>query len=328
MQAPDKKNIEKVISGASNKEDAREVANWLSSSVEGQQYLSDLLDKDAYLFEEELNESFSPHVYQSERMLRNINKGIARTKMLRVSLRVAAVFLPLLILLGIGFYANQQVDLFGETHYSELYVPKGEKAKIFFQDGTEVFLNADTKIRYPQKFGLRKRNVYLEGEAYFNVASNKRRPFIVHTGDAYVKVLGTSFNVNAYKDNKEVRVVLDEGEIVFASRGNEYKIDPGQKFTYDIVNRQMFVTNLAHSQDESLWKSNQIRLNDTPLAETLNILNRTFDVSFTIADKKSLGYSFNLLTESKSLNFILNELEKIAPIKFAEKNDTISVKAL
>ncbi len=328
MDTSDKKNIEKVVSGTSTKEGAREVADWFSSSVEGQQYLSDMLDKDAFLLEQELNTSFLPNTNQSERMYRNIERKIFKTSILKISLRVAAVLLPLILLTGITFYINRQVDLFGTSELAEVYVPKGEKARLFFYDGTEVFLNADSKIRYPKKFGLTKRKIYLEGEAYFNVASNKKRPFIVNTGETSVKVLGTSFNVNAYKDNREVRVVLDKGEVLFATERNEYKLNPGQKFIYDKENKQLFVANLSQSEDESLWKSNYIRLNDTPLSETLSILNRKFDVSFKVVDTNALKYSFTLLTEDKRLDYILNELEKIAPLKFIEKNDTINVKMM
>lgn len=299
-----------------------------SSSVEGQQYLSDMLDKDAFLLEQELNTDFLPNTNQSERMYRNIERKIFKTSILKILLRVAAVLLPLILLTGITLYINRQVDLFGTSEFAEVYVPKGEKARLFFHDGTEVFLNADSKIRYPKKFGLTKRKIYLEGEAYFNVSSNKKRPFIVNTGETSVKVLGTSFNINAYKDNREVRVVLDKGEILFTTERNEYKLNPGQKFIYDKENKQLFVANLSQSEDESLWKSNYIRLNDTPLSETLSILNRKFDVSFKVVDTNALNYSFTLLTEDKPLDYILSELEKIAPLKFIEKNDTINVKMM
>lgn len=328
MDTSEKKIIEKVISGNSTPKDAREVVNWFSSSVEGQQYLSDMLDKDAFLLEEESDENYVPNKNQSARIQHAIERKIAKINFFKISLKIAAVLLPLILLAGITFYVNRQVDLFGTSEFAEVYVPKGEKARLFFHDGTEVFLNADSKIRYPKKFGLTKRKVYLEGEAYFQVSSNKKRPFIVNAGETSVKVLGTSFNVSAYKDNKEIRVVLDEGEIVFAARNNQYKLNPGQKFIYDTENNELYLMNVRNSDDESLWKSNYIRFNDTPLQETLKVLDRKFDVPFNVLDKQVLTYSFNLVSEDKSLSYILNELEKIAPVKFIEKNDTINVKYL
>lgn len=329
MHILDKKTIEKVISGTSTKENAREVADWFSSSVEGQQYLSDMLDKDAFLMEEEpedFQNTISP--YRSDVLLSKINRQIVRKKTIRLALSVAAVLLPLILITGFMVQLSNRYDLFGNSRYSEIYVPKGEKMQILFQDGSRAYLNSDTRLRYPEKFALLNREIFLEGEAYFQVASNKKRPFIVNTGETSVKVLGTSFNVNAYKDNKEIRVVLDEGEILFAARNNEYRLNPGQKFIYNTDNKQLYLVNVRNSGEESLWKSNYIRLNDTPLRETLEILDRKFNIPFKVLDNKALAYSFNLLSEDKSLNYILSELEKIAPVKFVEVNDTINVKCL
>ncbi|OJV37752.1 MAG: hypothetical protein BGO33_07285 [Bacteroidia bacterium 43-41] len=329
MHILDKKTIEKVIFGTSTKENAREVADWFSSSVEGQQYLSDMLDKDAFLMEEEpedFQNTISP--YRSDVLLSKINRQIVRKKTIRLALSVAAVLLPLILITGFMVQLSNRYDLFGNSRYSEIYVPKGEKMQILFQDGSRAYLNSDTRLRYPEKFALLNREIFLEGEAYFQVASNKKRPFIVNTGETSVKVLGTSFNVNAYKDNKEIRIVLDEGEIVFAARNNEYRLNPGQKFIYDTENKQLYLVNVRNSGEESLWKSNYIRLNDTPLRETLEILDRKFNIPFKVIDNKALAYSFNLLSEDKSLNYILSELEKIAPVKFVEVNDTINVKCL
>ena len=328
MHTSDKKNIENVMSGASTEEKAREVVDWLSSSVEGQQYLSDMLDRDAFLLEQELDADLLPNANQSERIYRKIERNIFKTKILKISLRVAAIILPLILLTGITFYINQQVDLFGNSEFAEIYAPKGEKVRLHFHDGTEVFLNADSKIRYPKKFGLTKRKVYLEGEAYFNVASNKRRPFIVYTDKSFVSVLGTSFNVNAYQTDKEIKVVLDEGRVNFSSAGNTYTLKPGQKFIFDKITGEARVANLSRSTDESLWRDNYIRLQDTPMNEMLNLLDRQFDVRFRVIDTKASHYSFTLTTNDKPLDFVLDELEKIAPIKFTHENDTVFVKSV
>ena len=311
MKTFHRKDIENIVSGEGLKSDAKDVVDWFADSIEGRQTLSEMMDKDAFLLEDELinaENTLSPH--RSEIIFSKINKKISVKHASFFALRVAVLITGLTLLL------NTQYDLFGKSEYAEIYVPKGETMQLLFPDGSLAHLNADTKITYPKKFGLFNRKITLEGEAYFQVASNKKRPFIVNTGETSVKVLGTSFNVNAYKDNREVRVVLDEGKVVFATGGNEYKLNLGQKFIYDKENKQLFMVNLSRSEDESLWKSNQIRLNDTPLSETLSILNRKFDEPFKVVDRKAFAYSFNLLTENKPLDYILNELEKIAPLKF------------
>ena len=124
------------------------MVEWFSSSIEGQQALSDMIDRDAYLMEGDphTGRSFTP--LQSDLLFSNIERKIRLRQIRKQTLRVAAVLLPLLLITGFGLYINSRTSLFEGTTYTELYVPKGEDARIFFQDGTEVFLNADTRIRY------------------------------------------------------------------------------------------------------------------------------------------------------------------------------------
>lgn len=328
MHISDKKSIEKLISGTSTKEKAQEIVDWLSSSIEGQQYLSDMLDKDAYLMEQDLCADLSPNRNQSERIYRKINRKIKNGEIRKSIFRTAAVFFPFIVLLGLLFYVDKQVNLFGKGKYNEVYAEKGEKIRLFLPDGSEIFLNADSKIRYPKKFGLFNRKVYLDGEAYFKISTNKNRPFIVQTGTSFTSVLGTSFNVNAYPENDEIKIVLDEGRVQFNTSGNAYNLMPSQKLVFDKETGETTVWNLTKSINESLWRNNYVILDDTPLHETLSLLERQYNVSFRVLEEGVSQYSFTLTTEDKPIDFIIDELQRIAPIKFITINDTIFVKAI
>ena len=113
----------------------------------------------------------------------------------------AAVFIPIALIIGLFIRINSQVDLLADDGYDEVYVPNGERMQVLFQDGSKVHLNSGSRIRYPKKFGLSERKVYLEGEAWFEVAKNKNRPFIVDLSYMDIKVLGTTFDVKAIKRN-------------------------------------------------------------------------------------------------------------------------------
>lgn len=325
MHQNEKKIAEKVINSTSSRESAKSVANWFSTTIEGQQALSDMIDRDAYLLEDVLKKEKQISPIQSEILLSKIHKEIRNKRDLTIFLRVAAVLLPLIIILGFTFYLNSAVDLFGKSTYAEIYVPRGENARILFQDGTEAFLNADTRIQYPKKFGLRKREIFLEGEAYFNVASNSKRPFIVNTGNTNVKVLGTSFNVKSYKSDDEIQVVLDNGHIEFNTPIESYNIRPGQQIIYNKLNGAHLVKNLSKSSNISLWKENVIYMNDMPLSEVLLLLERKFDVSFTINNPEALKYSYTLTTRQFVVDSVLRELQKIAPVIFNNEEGEIKV---
>ncbi|RNC63987.1 FecR family protein [Proteiniphilum sp. X52] len=325
MQSSDKNIINRVIAESASKEEAVEVVDWFSSTVEGQQCLSDMLDRDAYLMENEANlgESFTP--LQSDLLYKRIDRNIYQNRLRKNLLKVVAVLLPILLLCGLGFYLNRQTDLFSGTTYTEVYVPKGEDARIFFQDGTEVFLNADTKIRYPNRFGLRKREIYLEGEAYFNVASNRGRPFVVRAQHTETEVVGTSFNVRAYGNSNTIEVVLDEGRTAFHVHQNSYPMLPGQKIEYDKSTGRITLRNLINPSNASLWKKNVLHFYDTPLAEVMKELERRFDVQFQVQDAAALNYSYTLTTRQPGIENVLKELQKISPVKFVVEGDTVTV---
>jgi ferric-dicitrate binding protein FerR (iron transport regulator) len=324
MQSSEKATLKKVIEEKSSKEQARQTVNWMSSSIEGQQALSEMIDRDAYLMEDELlNIKISS--IQSDKILSNILRDIRRKHIRKVTFSVAAVVIPLVLLLGWVVLSNPDVQIFGNPTYAEIYVPRGDNARIFFQDGTQAYLNADTKIRYPKKFGLFKRKVFLSGEAYFIVSPNKHRPFIVNTGSVDVRVLGTSFNVKAYNDDEQIKVVLDEGKITFDTPTNRYKVAPGQQIVYDKTAGACTIQNLPQSSNISLWKYQITYLNDTPLSEVIRTLERKYDVSFRIKDREALKYTYTLTTRQTSLEEILSELQKIAPVKFMKKGTEIEV---
>ena len=317
--------VKKVIAENASKREAREVVEWFSDSIEGQQYLSDMIDRDAYLMEGDPNtgQSFTP--LQSDLLFTRIDRKIRFSHVRKLSLRIAAVLLPFILVVGIGWYVNSRTSLFEGTTYTELYVPKGEDARIFFQDGTEVYLNADTRIRYPERFGWLRREVWLDGEAYFNVKENKRRPFEVHSQNTTVEVLGTSFNVNSYRESDKIRVTLDEGIVAFRTRHNGYTLSPGQQAEYDKITGQLVVTNLMHPSNLSLWKSNVLYFYDSPLAEVISVLERKYNVEFNLLTPEALTYSYTLTTRQQTLDSVLLEMQKIAPVRFTLRENGVDV---
>ena len=105
-------------------------------------------------------------------------------------------------MLGVALRLDRQVGgIFSDAEYGEFVVDRGRRTQCLFQDGTVAHLNSESKIHYPVKFGLFERRIRLEGEAYFEVTHNPRRPFVVEFEGGEIQVLGTSFNVNAYRDD-------------------------------------------------------------------------------------------------------------------------------
>ena len=316
MNRPTDKQIEEVLAGIASPEDAKYVAEWFATE-EGSDYLEAAMTQDSELIKNEFADLYVDHDIPSKKILEQIRKNIRIKKLKRICFRVAAVLIPVVLIVGLYMQLNSKVDLFGTSEYEEVVVDKGERIQIMFQDGTKVYINSDSKLRYPKKFALNTREVYLEGEAYFVVAKNKNRPFIVNLSGPAIHVLGTSFNVQDYPENKDIVVCLDEGNInLTLPTEKKYPVQPGERLVYNKDNQQCTISKMNDMQRLSMWKQNVIVFKDTPLPEVIKILNRWYNVNFKIEDEQASKYVYTLTSDNTILEKVLQDLEKIAPVKF------------
>lgn len=178
-------------------------------------------------------------------------------------------------------YANEGSD--NETLvYNELIVPKGEVFKVVLSDGTIVWLNADSKIKYPKYFlkNLDTREVVLEGEAFFDVTHNASQPFIVKTNDIDVQVLGTKFNVSSYPINTTVATTLVEGSVKVNEKGqkdNSLLITPSQQASFD-KNSKGLSAKKVNVDDYIAWIEKRIVFKDMAFRNILTKIERAYDV--------------------------------------------------
>ena len=142
MHPIDKETIDKVLNGTATKKEARQVAEWFSDTAEGQAYLSELMDHETAFIESNPDRYSDVSAVQSANTLTVINKRIRIKKTRRIYWQVAAALIPLILVVGLTIRLNSQVNLFGKTVYSEVYVPKGKQEHIIFQDGSEAYLNS------------------------------------------------------------------------------------------------------------------------------------------------------------------------------------------
>ena len=321
MNRPTDKQIEEVLAGIASPEDAKYVAEWFATE-EGSDYLEAAMTQDSELIKNEFADLYVDHDIPSKKILEQIRKNIRIKKLKRICFRVAAVLIPVVLIVGLYMQLNSKVDLFGTSEYEEVVVDKGERIQIMFQDGTKVYINSDSKLRYPKKFALNTREVYLEGEAYFVVAKNKNRPFIVNLSGPAIHVLGTSFNVQDYPENKDIVVCLDEGNInLTLPTEKKYPVQPGERLVYNKDNQQCNISKMNDMQRLSMWKQNVIVFKDTPLPEVIKILNRWYNVEFKVEDENVLKYVYTLTSDNTLLEKVLMDLEKIAPVKFEYNED-------
>lgn len=181
-------------------------------------------------------------------------------------------------------------------------------------DGTLVSLNSDTQLKYPKRFGKETREVTIEGEAFFEVKTNKNKPFIIHAGNAQIKVLGTSFNVSAYPRARLLEVIVETGKVQVSNKltvteqTNELILDPGDKGTLVYSSNALLKTT---NQDPNFmaWKTHNLIFRATSLNEVISNLEKVYKVNIRLADPKLNGLLLTAHFNDYSLDFILKVIE-------------------
>lgn len=164
--------------------------------------------------------------------------------------------------------------------YNELTVPKGKQFKLILSDGTQVWLNAASTLKYPLKFSSSNRHVFLNGEAFFDVKGDKDCPFTVRSRENMVKVLGTKFNVSAYDDESVVRTTLQEGSVMVSNKEQLIQLAPGEQVVND-VSRGLLTRKKVDLEMELSWRIGYF-IFDEPVEEVLRKLARWYDLDVQI----------------------------------------------
>jgi len=171
-----------------------------------------------------------------------------------------------------GSFLNDQT---AEEVYNEIITPRGGTYQVVLADGTKVWLNADSKLTFPQQFAKAKREVTLIGEAYFEVAKSKDRPFVVRTAGQEIAVLGTSFNVAAYEGELSEQTTLVEGKIVVATSQNTHQLSPGEQA---LIKANEITIGKVDTAPFVAWKSGFIAFNEETLEHIMGDISRWYDV--------------------------------------------------
>lgn len=205
--------------------------------------------------------------------------------------------------------------------FNELHVPYGKVFTLVLSDGTEIQLNSGTHIRYPVQFSRQgNREVTMTGEAYFKVSKDKEHPFIVNSEKVAVQVLGTEFNVTAYKEQSTVNTVLVEGSVSLSHEsdpGNRILLEPGNKGSWSKTQGTMSVEKVDTLLYTS-WINGEIVFRDTPFSELLTKLERAYNVSITNKNAQLEERAFNARYNIKveSIEDVMEALKIIAPFGY------------
>lgn len=206
--------------------------------------------------------------------------------------------------------------------YNKIETPKGGKYQVNLPDGSIVWLNSASSLRFPALFSGNTREVELTGEAFFDVAKNKNKPFKVITKDQIVEVLGTRFNINSYGDEETIKTTLIEGSVKIIYKDKVVLLSPGQQFQPNESRPKVIE---ADTEEVIAWKNGYFLFKDESIHSIMRKLSRWYDVEVTYAGEiPELGFGGNI-SRSKDITEVLDALQLTNAVHFKIEGRRITV---
>ena len=310
-----------------------ELKTWIAASAENQQYFirqreiwfsavsreaASVYDKDKAF------ENFRNRVESQKEILSTSRRGFSLSALWRYAAVVA-------IIIAVGCISYWQGEVNVKDTFADISVeaPLGSKTKLYFPDGTLVWLNAGSRMTYSQGFGVDNRKVELEGEGYFEVKRNEKIPFFVKTKDLQLQVLGTKFNFRDYPEDHEVVVSLLEGKVGLNNLLREEKeavLSPDERAVLNKANGLLTVESVTAS-NASQWTDGYLFFDEELLPDIAKELERSYNVKIHIANDSLKTFRFygNFVRREQNIQEVLEALASTEKMqyKIEERNITI-----
>ncbi len=247
-----------------------------------------------------------------------INKGNKIIQFYSQFSKYAAILiLPLTFVIIWNLWLNKPTDYAGILTVQEINCPVGMRSQVSLPDGTKIWLNSESTIKYTLPFVRKTRKVELIGEAFLEVEPNKKSPFIIQSDNIKVNVVGTKFNFKSYPEDNNIEVTLKEGKINLnildgSKKSNNIELKPSEHFNY---NKKTIKASITTTEIEKFirWRNNILVFENTPMSELEKTLERWYGVEITISDKEIEEYRFTTTFENESLHQVLELLELSSP---------------
>lgn len=295
------------------------------SSRDQQAAMNEIFVQDAFLQPEQVLQLDEA---EKQQMLRHIlsHKPILKQRkpfnIIRMLTRVAAVFI-----LCLGAYAvlRWMNNTSRKPVYTDVYTAYGQQKVVWMPDSTRIVLNAGSRLSYAFPYSHDKQEVFLEGEAFFEVTHAAKRSFVVHSGKLSTTVLGTSFNVRAYKADPVISVQVKTGKVQVALADSMVLLLPARQAVY-VASTGQLLTRDVNTTDIAGWTNNRLIFDDQPVTVILNELERLYDIRFNTVNKAALTRRYTIRLNKMPLTYTLETVSALTGLQFQRKDSVIIVK--
>lgn len=225
-------------------------------------------------------------------------------------------------------YRNASVKEEAVTMHT-LSTPRGKNFKVILEDGTEVWLNAESKLHYPNRFTGKERIVELEGEGFFQVAKDTARPFIVKSGTAQTRVLGTQFNFRSYAhENRHVTLVSGSVRVSDTQKENELQLTPGEDAPLD-ENDRLLIPRKVDISEFTAWKDDLFCFREAELIDIMKAIGRWYNLAIVFTDEPAMHYHFNFWAHrTDQPEQVLQLLNQVGKVKATLEGSRITISKL
>lgn len=334
--------IQRYVTGNAGAKERQAVETWMVESRENRRIVQELKEiwnqASPENFEVDVQHAWEQFSYRNQRKTNTSTPAIGyvrrESRMPVYLFRAAAV---ILLALFASLFVHYQMNLENQRDaiqasafnvLQELETEKGEKARVTFSDGTRVTLNSASSVQFPKEFHGNTREVFLDGEAYFEVAHNPDKPFIVHSQEARVEVLGTEFNVRGWSEDPGVEVVV---------RGGAVSVQSSTRQPYErseIILTDGLRTEVQRGQNpiepikvdpikHLLWTSGGIHFDSEPFRGVVRDLERRFNVNITVGDETLFDVPYTGTFQYAELDEILSVIATSMDVGFSRQGSQI-----
>ena len=323
--------IGKFLSGNATSQEIKQLKDWKEASKTNQKIYKKAVeawDKSDNWISCKIIEQDKFKVKQENNNQQSIS--LRKYKRLSTIYKIAAILaIPLALSLSWYLSSSPSKNYVPKEQLCEITAPKGHISKCILPDGTQVWINTCSSISYnTSEFNQNIREVKLEGEAFFEVAKNKKIPFVVNSTIANINVTGTSFNVKAYAGADIFETVLVEGavELQFKKAGKHLlQLRPGERALLDINEREIKIENVD-TELYSSWINGEIIFKDATLNDLITELERIYDINFTMVDKGIGNFRFRgMFSYNNNLIDALEKIKQTAGIDYYIENKEVKL---
>jgi len=304
-------------------EDLTDLLMWVGSSQRNQQIFRETLqafEAADYSLNKPANQQKSWLAIQ-QHIQNSVDQSLIIKKINYRKYFTIAAAIVIIALLPVLYFNTLHPKKTEVVAYNEIYNPRGQKRLVTMPDGSNIYLNGDTKIRYALNFNTSaQRIVYLDGEAFFDVQHRNKQPFVVYTGKVSTTVLGTSFNVNAYPSLKNITITVQTGKVgvLFKNQENTSPVQfllPDEQLTIN-KNNGKFAKKQVHAIDFDSWREYKIFFYDKPLSEIAEVIAREYDLDIEIKNEALKKVKLTAKFDKCSAKQIMDVIARLSDSKY------------